>query len=340
VITVDGTEGGGQLLRTALSLAAVFDVPFRIEDIRGARPTPGLKAQHLAAVTVVADYCDAEVAGAELGSAELTFRPGDDRRASLQADIGTAGSVTLLFDTVLPVGAAADRIVELAATGGTNVKWSPTVEYYRRVKLPLLVGFGVRADVDLDRTGFYPAGGGAATVRTRPSTLSPVDLETRGTLDRVDIYSKASEDLADREVSERQADHAEAELAEAGFEAERRRAEYVPARSTGSSLLLRGVYEGTLVGVDALGERGRTAEDVAEGAVREFVAFHDTGAAVDRYMADQVIPFLALAGGRVRVPARTAHVRTNLDLVARFGSDCYLDRGADGALTLVASPTE
>ncbi|GAB6861867.1 RNA 3'-terminal phosphate cyclase [Haloplanus litoreus] len=336
-MTIDGADGGGQLLRTALSLATVFDIPFRIEDIRGSRPTPGLKAQHLTAVDVVSELCDAEVTGAELGSDALTFRPGDARRTSLRADIGTAGSVTLLFDTVLPIGAVADRPVELTATGGTNVKWAPTVEYHQLVKRPLLADWGVSADIGLERTGFYPAGGGEATLRTYPSSPSPVELDTRGALERVEIYSKASEDLADRDVADRQAEHADAELEDAEFPTEIRGVEYVPARSTGSSLLLRGVYEDTLVGVDALGERGRTSEAVAEGAVREFTAFHATGASVDAYMADQVVPFLALAGGRVRIPARTDHVRTNLDLVARFGSDCHLDRGVDGTLTLAAS---
>jgi RNA 3'-terminal phosphate cyclase (ATP) len=337
MISVDGAVGGGQLLRTALSLATVTETPFRIDDVRGARPNPGLEAQHVTAVRLVADLCDADVEGAELGSDSVTFRPGRARRTPLRADVGTAGSVTLLFDTVLPIALTYEGPFELTATGGTNVKWAPTVEYYRLVKLPLLATRGVSADVDLYRTGFCPAGGGEATLEATPSSPSPFELETRGELERVEVHSKASEDLAERDVAERQATRARAELESAGVPAEIRAVDYVRTLSTGSSLLLRGVYERTVVGFDALGERGRTAEEVADGAVREFAAFHAGDAPVDAHMADQLMVFLALAGGTVRIPTVTEHVRTNLDLLDAFGSDVNLDRRADGTLALNAS---
>jgi RNA 3'-terminal phosphate cyclase (ATP) len=337
MLTVDGTAGGGQLLRTALSLSTITGTPFRIEAVRGARPNPGLKPQHLAAVRVVADYCDAAVTGAELGADTLTFRPGEERRTTLAADIGTAGSVTLLFDTVLPIAVTGDEPLALTATGGTDVKWAPTMAYHRLVKLPLLADCGIEAGVDLTRTGFYPAGGGEATLRTEPSSLSPVALDRRGELERVEIHSKAAASLADREVADRQAERASEELAAAGLPVDIRRVEYVEADSPGSSLLLRGVYEGGLVGVDALGERGRPSETVAEDAVREFGAVHATDAAVDRFMADQLLVVLALAGGHVRIPSLTDHVRTNLDLLAQFGSDVAVDRRADGTFVASAS---
>jgi len=337
MLTVDGTAGGGQLLRTALTLSTITGTPFRIEDIRGARPNPGLKPQHLAAVRVVADYCDATVEGAELGADALTVRPGDERRTTLDVDIGTAGSVTLLFDTVLPIAVTGDEPLALTATGGTDVKWAPTMAYHRLVKLPLLADCGVEAAVDLQRTGFYPAGGGEATLRAAPSSLSPLALDRRGTLERVEIHSKAAESLADREVADRQAESAREELVAAGLPADVRRVEYVETDSPGSSLLLRGVYEEGIVGVDALGERGRSSEAVAEDAVREFRAVHATDAAVDPFMADQLLVALALAGGRVRIPTLTDHVRTNLDLLAQFDSDIESDRRADGTLVVAAS---
>lgn len=337
MITIDGTAGGGQLLRTALSLSTITETSFRIDAVRSTRPEPGLKPQHLTAVQLVTDLCDADVEGAELDSDSLTFRPGNARRTPLEADIGTAGSVTLLFDTVLPIAVAYDEPFQLTATGGTNVKWAPTVEYHQLVKLPLLADWGVDADISLVKTGFYPTGGGEATLRTTPSTLSPLELETRGGLERVDVYSKASEVLAERNVAERQATHAKEELKKAGFPTEIQSVEYVSARSIGSSLLLRGVYEHTLVGVDALGERGRTSEDVADGAVRRFAAVHATRAPVDAFMADQLMVFLALVGGSVRIPSATAHVRTNLELAGAFGSDMRLDRREDGTLALQSS---
>ena len=337
MLTLDGAGGGGQILRTALSLATITDTPVRIENIRGGRPEPGLKPQHLTAVDLVAELCDAEVDGAELGADSLTFQPGETRRRSLQAAVGTAGSLTLLFDTVLPIAATYDEPFELTATGGTNVKWAPTIEYQQLVKEPLLANWGVDATIALSKTGFYPAGGGEATLRTTPGSLSPIELETRGELEDVEIYSKASEDLTDPEVADRQASHAKDELEAAGFPATVQRVDYVSTASTGSSLLLRGVYEQSVVGFDALGERGRTSETVAEGAVQQFTAFHDTDGAVDVHMADQLMPFLALASGRVQIPAVSAHVESNLDVIGAFGSDLRLDRQDDGTAVLEAS---
>lgn len=337
MLTLDGAGGGGQILRTALSLATVTDTSVRIENIRGSRPDPGLKPQHLTAVDLVAELCDAEVDGAELEAESLTFQPGEARRTSLHAAVGTAGSLTLLFDTVLPIAATYDEPFELTATGGTNVKWAPTIEYQQLVKEPLIATWGLEATIDLSKTGFYPVGGGEATLRTTPSSLSPIELETRGELEDVEIYSKASEDLTDPEVADRQASHAKDELEAAGFPATVQRVDYVSTASTGSSLLLRGVYEQSVVGFDALGERGRTSETVAEGAVQQFTAFHDTDGAVDVHMADQLMPFLALASGRVQIPAVSAHVESNLDVIGAFGSDLRLDRQDDGTAVLEAS---
>lgn len=339
MLTVDGREGGGQLLRTALSLSVVTDTAFEIEGIRGSRPEPGLKPQHLAAVETLAEFCDAAVEGAAPGAASLTFEPGDRRRTALAREMDTAASVTLLFDTLLPVAAVADEPLGLAAAGGTDVKWSPTVAHHRRVKLPLLSRWGLDAAVDLARTGFYPAGGGRATLSVEPWSPVAAELVTRGDLDRVEVYSTASETLAAAAVADRQADHAVEELEAAGLPATVERAAYVETRSPGSSLLLRGVYDETLVGVDALGERGRPSEAVAEGAVERFLSVHRTGAPVDDHVADQVMVVLALAGGRVRIPRVTDHVETNLALLRAFDCEVSLDRDGEGAvLTAVSHP--
>lgn len=339
-VTLDGAGGGGQVLRTALSLATVTGRPVRIDNIRGGRPDPGLNPQHLTAVELIATLCEADVEGAELDAESLLFRPGAERKRTLQTAVGTAGSITLLFDTVLPIAAVDDEPFELTATGGTNVKWAPTVEYHQLVKCPLLGMCGLSASIERSTTGFYPAGGGKATLRTTPSTLSTVALDARGERQTVEIYSKASEDLADREVADRQANHAHAELESAGVPAVVERIEYVPTKSTGSSLLLRGVYEQSVVGFDALGERGRSSEAVADAAVQQFTAFQSTTGAVDVFMADQLLLFVAVAGGHVRIPAVTEHVRTNLATITAFGSDMRLETQADGTAVVTASALE
>jgi RNA 3'-terminal phosphate cyclase (ATP) len=338
MLQIDGTDGGGQVLRTALSLAAITETPVRVTNVRGARPTPGLRAQHRTAVKLVADCCDATVEGAELGADEVRFDPGDDWTRSLSVDVGTAGSITLLFDTILPIAAAVDESFEVVATGGTDVRWAPTVEYLRRVKLPLLAGFGVEASVDLSKTGFYPAGGGRATLRTGRSTLTPTTLDDRGPLERVEVYAKAAETLANRTVAERQASRVSDLLTDLGYPVADPEIEYVPTRSPGTSLLLCGVYENSLLGVDELGAKGVTSEAVADAAVGRFDSLDASQAPVDRHMADQLLVFLALAGGRLCIPQVTDHVRTNLDVLAAFGSDISLTE-RDGDLPVVtASP--
>lgn len=336
MLTIDGRAGGGQLLRTALSLSALTGTAFEMEDVRGERPNPGLKPQHLAAVRTVASLCDAEVSGATADTERLTFEPGALRAVPQDVDIGTAGSVSLLFDAVLPLATQVDAAFDLAATGGTDVKWAPPVGYLRRVKLPLMARFGLACAVDIERTGFYPAGGGRATLHVEPSSLDPLRLAERGPLDRVEVYSKAARALADAEVAERQASRAVDELAEQGLPVADPTVEYVDSPSPGSSILFRAGYRHSLAGFDALGERGKPAEEVAEAAVAELLAFHRGPAAVDVHLADQLVVFLALAGGRVRAPRRTDHLASNLALVNRFGFDVQLADQPDGSVVLEA----
>jgi len=340
MLTIDGEAGGGQMLRTALTLSVITDTPFEMTGIRGDRPTPGLRPQHLTAVELTADLCDADVSDASQGSESLTFRPGSEWETTLTADVGTAGSITLLFDTVLPVATMMDQPLSVVATGGTDVKWAPTIGYYRHVKLPLLARCGLQASVTLDRTGFYPAGGGQATLTAEPTTLSPLALDHRGGLEDVSIYSKASEDLEASEVAARQASHAAELLTDAEFPVTDEHVEYVETYSTGSALVIAGRYQETVVGVDELGEPGLPSEEVAAEAVESFSELHEAGAVVDPHMADQVLVYLALAGGTVRIPRATNHVETNLAVIESFDLPVSISE-QDGSSVLTApAPSE
>lgn len=317
MLELDGAEGGGQLLRTALALSAIVGTPFRMTDVRGGRPEPGLRPQHLAAVRVLADICDAGIGEIDVGATELVFEPGEPRAGTYEVDIGTAGSVTLLFDAVLPLAAAIDAPLAVRARGGTDVRWSPPMAYYRRVKLPLLRRHGVPAAVDVDRPGFYPDGGGVARLSLGPAALDPLDLVDRGDLEGVRIHSLASADLADRSVAERQADAAAAGFDDA--DVVERTVVNADAASPGSAVVVGLTYERGIAGFDALGEPGTPAEEVAAGAVDAARTFRAGSAAVDRHLADQLVPFLGLAGGRVAIPAVTDHVATVVDLLDAFG---------------------
>lgn len=334
MLQIDGATGGGQVVRTALSLSAVTGTPVEVTNVRGARPQAGLRPQHLAAVEAVAACCDAAVEGASVGSETVTFEPAGVRGGTHTIDIGTAGSVTLLFDSLLPLAVALAEPLSVTATGGTDVKWAPTMPYYRTVKLPLLERFGYAVDVSLARTGFYPVGGGEATLRLAPSTPAPVRLTERGRLEGVTVHSRASTSLEERAVAARQAERATDRLSAVGVPVDGTRVEYVETDSPGSVVALEARYEASRAGFDALGERGVTAEAVADRAVSAFRSFRDGPGAVDRFTADQLLVPLAIAGGRVSVPAVTDHLASNAAVVRAFGGAVRFEEGSDGGVAV------
>ena len=349
MIEIDGSDGGGQVLRTALGLSARTGDPVCVENVRGNRPDPGLGAQHLTALRAVARVADAEVAGDELGSETVEFRPGslEDGEDDVSVDVGTAGSVTLVFDALLPVADALNAPVSVRATGGTDVTWSPTTDYYRRVKLPLLARFGVDADVSLAQRGFYPAGGGEATLTLRLSSLAPFDLTNRGSLAGVEVRAVESDRLADADVAERMVAGAREALSTAGVAGGapgadapdvnvETHAETAETASPGAAVLVRARHDRTLAGFDALGEKGVPAERVAEDAVGRFVRWRDGPGVVDAYMADQLLPFVALGGGTVEIPRITDHVRTEADVLCAFGFDVAVEARSDGSAVIRA----
>jgi RNA 3'-terminal phosphate cyclase (ATP) len=337
VLELGGSEGGGQLVRTALACSALTGEPFRMTEVRGARPVPGLRPQHLATVEAVASVCDADVPGAEEGSEKLAFHPGSVTGGKRGVAVGTAGSVPLVFDTVLPVAYALSGPLEPRATGGTDVKWAPTADRYRRVKLPLVRRCGLDVEAMVERRGFYPAGGGAATLSLPPAEPRALDLTERGPLRSVAVRSVAAESLSKPEVAERQAEAAVASLESLELAVPVDSAvEYVESDSPGSAVLVRAEYGDSLAGFDALGERGRPAEAVGEAAVEAFGEFHARDAAVDRHTVDQLVLPLAVAEGKVTVPRATDHVASTVDLVRAFGAAVRVADDCDGSPELVS----
>lgn len=325
MLEIDGDAGGGQLLRSSLSLAAVTGQSVTVTNVRGSRPEPGLKPQHLTAVDLLTAVCDASVEGASLGSEEVVFRPESPRGGQFEAAVGTAGSLALVFDTLLPLGVVLDTPLTVTATGGTAVKWSPPLSTYRQVKLPLYRRLGLAGAVDRHRSGFYPAGGGEATLHLAPSSVSALSLTERGERVGARVYSLASRDLEASEVARRQAETAREELEADGIDVLEQHVASVAAESPGSAITVELVYENTRAAFDALGEPGKPAESVARDAIEAARSFRETDAAVDRHLADQLLVFLALAGGHVRMPTMTEHVETSLELLDRFGFDPAVD---------------
>lgn len=330
MIEIDGAEGGGQLVRSALTCSLLTGHPVTVTDVRGDRSSPGLRHQHVAAVRLIDTLTTGSVTGAAVGSAEITVEPGRIDRRMIEIDIGTAGSITLLFDTLLPLAMALAKPMRVRARGGTDVKWSPSMGWYRAVKLPLLREWGIAVAVDVDRRGFYPTGGGIATLTIAPSNPGPLLLRGRGEIERIALNSVATVDLADADVAERQLTSAEAALESAGHPVADRTTRYVTAESSGTAIIVAAQFESSRAGFHALGEKGTPAETIGERPTERFHEFLQTDGAVDAHLADQLLVPLAVTGGVVRLPEITDHVTSNVELLRSFGFEIEIDSGPKG----------
>ncbi|WP_410765732.1 RNA 3'-terminal phosphate cyclase [Haloferax sp. DFSO60] len=334
MIRIDGAEGGGQLLRTALALSVVTGEPFEMTAIRATRPSPGLKAQHLACVSVAEAVSDSRVEGAKQGSSKLRFTPNTVRPDPIDVDVGTAGSTTLVCETLLPVAVALEEPLQLTVTGGTDVRWSPPVDYLQYVKRPLCGKFGVEFDIDVRRRGFYPAGGGRLSMTVYPADSTPLDFASaRDPVSELTCYSVASESLRSANVAHRQLSGVTDALAESGIEAPvTTSATYAKSSSPGTVVVLVAHAGEAIAGFNAYGEKGVPAERVGAKTVQQFRDWMASDAPLDRYMADQLLVWVALVGGRISVPEVTNHVRTNIEVIRAFGFDVTLREAPTGAV--------
>lgn len=300
-VEIDGArgEGGGQLLRAALSLSALLGLPVRVRGIRARRRMPGLQAQHLAAVRGLAEICGATVTGATLGSGEVTFLPGAVRPGEYRVEVGTAGSVGLVAQALLLPLALADGASRVRLRGGTHVPWSPPVQYLQAVLLPALGRMGVEAEIGLVRWGFYPRGGGEILLEVAGGArLRPISL-VRPTVPPI-IRGLSAVSRLPREIAERQRLQVRERLEREGYAASLEIAE-VEAADPGSFLILVAETGTVPAGFSALGERGKPAERVADEAVDPLLAFLRAGAGCDPHLADQLGVAMALAPGTSRI---------------------------------------
>ena len=317
-IHIDGSfgEGGGQVLRTALSLSVVTGKPFRIDNIRAGRKNPGLMRQHLTAVAAAAEISAAETSGADIRSRALSFAPQGIWPGSRRFAVGTAGSATLVLQTVLPALMAADEPSHLVLEGGTHNPFAPPFDFIDRVFLPIINRLGPKVTAGLERPGFYPAGGGRFTVKIEPaSSWTPIDLVEMG-----EITTRAARALVSRlprKIAERELAVAEKEL---GWPREFSRIEEVERTlGPGNALFLEIGTDKTAEIVTGFGMKGVSAEVVAKKAAREMKEFLAAGVPVGIHLADQLLIPLALAGGgRFRTLALSRHAQTNIEVLKKF----------------------
>jgi RNA 3'-phosphate cyclase len=322
MLEIDGSigEGGGQILRSALTLSLLTGRPVRVIRIRARRTRPGLRPQHLAAVKAAAEISGAHVEGARLGSKRVTFEPGPVRAGSYSIDIGSAGSSSLVLQTLLPALARAGGSSSLTITGGTHVRWSPCSHYIEWAWLPALGRIGWKAEIELERAGFYPRGGGLITARIEAAgRTEPLLLMERGELSRIEGLSFVGN--LPCAIAERQERQAKQQLARLGVPL-KISCSGLRAAGKGTAIVLRPRFEDGYAIPFALGEPGLPAERVADRAVEDLFGFLSTHATIDRYLADQLLIPLSLADAPSKfITAEiTSHLQTLITVIETFGS--------------------
>ncbi|RJQ15001.1 MAG: RNA 3'-phosphate cyclase [Nitrospiraceae bacterium] len=338
-VEIDGSfgEGGGQILRTALGLSCVTGKEFRIFNIRKERKKPGLMPQHMTCVNAASGICNARVSGNGTGSTELSFVPGRVRHGSFFFDIKTAGSSSLVFQTVLPPLLFADQPSHVTIRGGTHVPLSPSYHYIAEIFVPMLDRLGVKIGPSISIYGFYPKGGGEVRFNIHPiGKIKGVNAVSKGRLLSIAGYSAVSN--LPRHIAERQKSavmqslsplHADIDVID------------VPSPGQGTFVFLRGEYENSLTGFSALGARGKPAEEVGREAAALFKDFHDAPICLDPHLADQMVIYLSLSREESTFTTRiTQHLVTNLWVIEKFLKMRYQLEGnlnSAGKITLYPS---
>jgi len=327
LIEIDGSygEGGGQILRTSVSLAALTMKPVRISKIRAGRPKPGLKRQHLSGIKLAGELVDASIEGFEVGSTEVSFIPNQRRGGSFNIDIGTAGSISLILQAVLPPAVLAPDPITFHIRGGTDVKWSPPVDYLNNVFCPLLSRLGPIVEIEQKKRGHYPRGGGEVLCNVTPTKeLSSLDLVEFGELNTGAGISHCVRLPA--HVAERQASSA-AEIirekldVEFSIETESYSKNDDHHLGPGSGIVLwADGSNGARIGADRLGDRGVRAEVVGTKAAEQLVHEISKGRAIDSHLADMIVPYLAVAKGEstIGISEITSHLTTNLRTIEQI----------------------
>src|SRR3989338_1258378 len=347
MIKIDGNfgEGGGAMARVALALSTITQSPCEIHDIRRGRKDPGLKNQHLYCVRALRELCNAEVDGAELGSLTLKYSPKKIIAKNLDIDIETAGSITLLLQALLLPSIFASKPITITITGGTDTKWSMPFDYLSNILVQQLKRFA-KIEARLLKRGYYPKGNGKVEISISPKfklndfpsfnefhnflkeTINPYDLTEQHHLIQIKGISHASKSLQQANVAERQAESAQKILKQKYKVPINILTEYQETLSTGSGVTLWAIFSKNMddideytpirLGSDSLGERGKSSEDVGAEAENNLIEEIESKAPVDRHLADQILPFMALVGGKIRVSEMTGHCTTNIFTIEQF----------------------
>lgn len=319
MIHIDGSQksGSGTIVRFAVGLATLLSEELHLTNIRAKREKPGLRPQHLKSIQALQQMCQGSLRGDEIGSSEVWFKPGGEVRGGYyEWDIGTAGSTTLLAMTLLPAACFATGAISFKISGGLFQDFAPSVYHMQYVFFSLLQKMGINAKLSITCPGYVPRGGGVieVTVEPVPGKIKPISLPSQGDVVSIEGIALSSH-LKERRVSERMVEKCNQVLKSNGYRAQIKVIYDTLAPQKGAALAIYAkTSSGGIIGADRAGEPRRTSEDIARYVARSLVEDLATGATVDRYLADQLIFYAALADGvsQYRIPRLTEHVETNL----------------------------
>ena len=322
MIEIDGSflEGGGQILRTSCALSAITKKPCRIFNIRKGRPKPGLAQQHLLGIQALSKLYNGKLEGDYLGSGEIKFYPNETKTKELKIKIETAGSITLALQTLILPALFSPQPVKITFDGGaTDTFFSPNFAYFQYVFLKILEKMGVKVNTNLIKRGYYPEGGAKVEVTVFPVKLNNLNLTERGQIKKVATISGASDSLKEKKVAERQLAGVREILGKLKLPIEEK-VEYHQTQSPGSQICLIAEFDNTIIGTNNLGRLGKRAEDVGKEAALELLKEQSSEACLDKYLVDQVLPYLAIASGKsqVTVSEITNHCKTNIWVTEKF----------------------
>ncbi|MEA2054304.1 MAG: RNA 3'-terminal phosphate cyclase [Candidatus Thermoplasmatota archaeon] len=340
MIEIDGShgEGGGQILRMAVALSALTGSDVKIRNIRAGRPNPGLRRQHMIAIESVRKICNGKVNGLHENSLEIEFFSGDMKGGTYSFDIGTAGSITLVFQACILPSLFAENETIISLKGGTDVRWSPPWDYFNNVFLKLLRRMGISADGKLYRRGYYPKGGGMAEIAIKPCRdLHPINFGTEEELKIEGIVNIANLPL---KIAERMRNAAEKEFREKEMETDITISEG-DSSSPGIGIVLW-TADKKILGSDSLGKKGRPAEQVGREAASTLLDKIESGADIDRWAVDQILPYAAISGKpfSFRCMELSGHAETEMWLLEKFLDVKFGKKVSNKLIELVTIPKE
>ncbi len=320
MLEIDGSygEGGGQILRNAIGLSTIINKPVKITNIRANRPNPGIKAQHYVVIKNIKELSNAETKNLEIGSSNLTFIPGVFRGGDYKFDIGTAGSITLVFQALILASLKTDYEINIRLTGGTDVKWSPAWDYFQNVFIPILKQFGVKVDVQLIKRGYYPKGGGEAKITIHPgSEIRPSKLDKETEFSKIKGIVNIGQ--LSSNISKRIKHTAIRALLKRNLQSDIKVEENYTL-SPGTGITIWTDSSDVILGSSVLGEKGITSEEIGKNVVNNLLSEINSNSTLDIYAFDQILPYMAIAKGvsSCIVKKISNHAQTNMWLIKQF----------------------